>query len=64
MSFSNASGHLHVYVYYCFRSKLPDTLNLSAFPRTLLQGEKDPKDYDFGKGLDNSWFVIYRFSLG
>lgn len=47
----------HVYVDYCFRSKLPDTLNLSAFPRTLFQAEKDPTDYDFGKGLDNSWFV-------
>ncbi len=26
-----------------------DTLNLSAFPRTLVQGEKDLTDYDFGK---------------
>lgn len=48
--------YMSSYVCYCFRSKLPDSLNLlSAFPRTLVQGEKGPTDYDFGKRLKNSF---------
>ncbi|XP_078353926.1 uncharacterized protein LOC144638601 [Oculina patagonica] len=31
---------------------LADTLNLSAFPKTLLQGEKDLTNYDFGIRMD------------